>query len=89
MSLPTLADAELHGLEVIDIRNEHEVALRPSGARHIAMASLLDDSNPLSTAGHYLLICATGKRSLASARALKARGYSVRSLAGGLDALTS
>lgn len=87
ISLPTLTAAGHRGLEVIDIRDDEEVALRPSGARHIAMAHLLAVTSPLAAEGRYLLLCATGKRSLASARALKARGYSVQSLAGGLDAL--
>jgi len=87
ISLPSLAAALRQGFEIIDIRNDDELARRPSGARHIAMASLLDDTGQLSMKGRYLLLCASGKRSLASARALRARGYSVQSLAGGLDAL--
>jgi adenylyltransferase/sulfurtransferase len=87
VSLPSLAAAEQLGLEVIDIRTADELARRPSGARHIAMASLLDDAGQLSVDGRYVLLCASGKRSLASARALRARGYAVQSLAGGLDAL--
>jgi adenylyltransferase/sulfurtransferase len=87
--LPTLAAAAVHGLEVIDIRNDHELSRRPSGARHVAMARLFGDANPLSTDGRYLLVCATGKRSLESARALRARGYTVHSLSGGLDGLES
>jgi len=87
ITLPSLGAAERQGLEVIDIRNDDELARRPSGARHIAMANLLADAGQLSTTGRYLLLCASGKRSLASARALRARGYCVQSLAGGLDAL--
>jgi adenylyltransferase/sulfurtransferase len=41
----------------------------------------------LSRTGRYLLVCASGKRSLAAARALRKRGLEVYSLAGGLQSL--
>ncbi len=54
----------------------------PPGESHVGPASALDRS------AKYLLVCATGKRSLAGAQELRARGFeSVYSLAGGVAAL--
>jgi len=89
VSFRTLAAARAAGFEVIDIRNDDEVALRPSGARHIAMPELLADPAPVATGGPYLLMCAGGKRSLATAQALAAKGIHVKSLIGGVGALAS
>ncbi|HUX73274.1 MAG TPA: ThiF family adenylyltransferase [Steroidobacteraceae bacterium] len=83
----SLAEAAARGLQVIDIRSDAEVAALPTSARHIAMPALLANPGLLSPQFSYLLICASGTRSLSAARALHARGLSVRSLAGGLQAL--
>jgi rhodanese-related sulfurtransferase len=48
---------------------------------------LLADSAALSPEGSYLLLCASGKRSLTAARELRKRGFDAHSLAGGLQAL--
>ncbi len=85
--VPSLAAAAERGLEVIDIRTPDEVALQPTGVRHIAMPILLADPAPISPGRELLLVCASGKRSLAAARELRRRGFTVRSLAGGLQAL--
>jgi adenylyltransferase/sulfurtransferase len=87
IALPSLADAVRRGLEVIDIRNQEEIAVRPTGARHIAMPVLLADPALLAPGREFLLVCASGKRSLAAARELRKRGLKVRSLAGGLQGL--
>jgi adenylyltransferase/sulfurtransferase len=87
IALPSLADAARRGLEVIDIRTQEEVAARPSAARHIAMPILLANPGLLSPGREFLLVCASGKRSLAAARELRKHGVAVRSLAGGLQAL--
>jgi molybdopterin/thiamine biosynthesis adenylyltransferase/rhodanese-related sulfurtransferase len=84
IELHSLADAAERGLEVIDIRTAEEFAAHPSAARHIAMPVLLADPSPLSSLRDYLLVCASGKRSLAAALDLRRRGLKVRSLAGGL-----
>jgi len=89
VNISTLRGAVAQGMEIIDIRNDDEVAAQPLQARHIAMSVLLADPNLLSATTNYLLVCASGKRSLATARELRARGFSVRSLAGGLKALES
>jgi sulfur-carrier protein adenylyltransferase/sulfurtransferase len=87
IALPSLGDAAQRGLEVIDIRTAEECAARPTGARHIAMPLLLTNPNLLAPGREFLLVCASGKRSLAAARELRNRGFAVRSLAGGLHKL--
>jgi molybdopterin/thiamine biosynthesis adenylyltransferase/rhodanese-related sulfurtransferase len=89
IALPSLADAESLGLEVIDIRTAEEIAARPTKGRHIPMAALLADPGQLRAGRQYLLLCASGKRSLAAARELRKRGLAVRSLAGGLQHVKS
>lgn len=86
-ALPSLAEAVRRGLEVIDIRTAEEVAARPAAARHIAMPILLAEPGLLSPGREFLLVCASGKRSLAAARELRKRGLAVHSLAGGLESL--
>jgi adenylyltransferase/sulfurtransferase len=87
MVLGSLAAAAERGLEVIDIRTAEEVAARPAGARHIPMTDLLANPELLEPARDALLVCATGKRSLAAARQLRKRGIAVHSLYGGLQSL--
>jgi sulfur-carrier protein adenylyltransferase/sulfurtransferase len=87
IALSSLAAAAERGFEVIDIRTPEEVAARPAGARHIPMANLLANPALLDPARDVLLVCATGKRSLAAAQQLRKRGISARSLAGGLQNL--
>ena len=86
ISLRSLADAAGLGFQVIDIRSAEEFARRPTAVRHIAMPRLLADPG-LLPAGQSLLVCASGKRSLAAARDLRKRGFAVRSLAGGLESM--
>jgi molybdopterin/thiamine biosynthesis adenylyltransferase/rhodanese-related sulfurtransferase len=87
MVLGSLGAAAERGLEVIDIRTAEEIAARPAGARHIPMANLLANPGLLEPAREVLLVCATGKRSLATALQLRKRGIAVHSLAGGLQSL--
>ena len=87
IALGSLAAAAERGFEVIDIRTAEEVAARPTGARHIPMANLLANPALLEPVREVLLVCATGKRSLAAARELRKRGIAVRSLSGGLQNL--
>jgi molybdopterin/thiamine biosynthesis adenylyltransferase/rhodanese-related sulfurtransferase len=87
ITLPSLAAAAEHRFEVIDIRTAEEVSAQPAQARHIAMPTLLANPDILSRTGRYLLVCASGKRSLATARELRKRGLAVHSLAGGLRSL--
>jgi molybdopterin/thiamine biosynthesis adenylyltransferase/rhodanese-related sulfurtransferase len=85
--LRSLADAKRQGLEVIDIRTTEEFAERPTPVRHIPMPVLLANPDEISAGRQYLLVCASGKRSLAAARELRKCGLAVRSLAGGLQNL--
>jgi rhodanese-related sulfurtransferase len=85
--LRSLADAQDQGLEVIDIRTSEEFAERPTPVRHIPMPVLLASPDEIPAGRSYLLVCASGKRSLAAARELRKRGLAVRSLAGGLQNL--
>ena len=88
IDLGSLQDARDRHLEIIDVRTADEVAAEPAAeARHIAMPALLADPDVLSKGGRYLLVCASGKRSLAAARELRRCGFAVQSLAGGLHRL--
>ena len=91
VSFDSLDEAEVQGLAVIDIRESHELAEAPTptgNARHIPMAELLHGGKPLSPTGRHLLVCASGRRSLAAAEELRARGQSnVYSLRGGVAGL--
>lgn len=86
--LPSLEAAMAQGLEVIDIRTAEEAVSHPTAARHIEMQALLHDPALLARSGRYVLVCASGRRSLAAARHLRERGFSVQSLRGGLQSLT-
>jgi adenylyltransferase/sulfurtransferase len=72
---------------LIDVRTDEEVARLPTRARHVEFSMLLADPSVLSPDRRYLLVCASGKRSLAAARALRSQGFKVDSLAGGLNSL--
>jgi adenylyltransferase/sulfurtransferase len=87
VALHSLTEAAQRGYEVIDIRTSEEFALRPTTARHIAMPILLADPSLLSPGREFLLVCASGKRSLAAARELRKRGLATHSLAGGVQNL--
>jgi sulfur-carrier protein adenylyltransferase/sulfurtransferase len=87
VALRSLSEAAQRGYEVIDIRTNEEFAARPTAARHIAMPILLADPSPLSPGREFLLVCASGKRSLAAARELRKRGLATHSLAGGVQNL--
>jgi sulfur-carrier protein adenylyltransferase/sulfurtransferase len=85
ISLNSRASAAQRGFEILDIRTAAEVAAQPSGLRQFEMSRLLADSSSLPAAKQYLLVCASGKRSLTAARELRRRGLVAHSLAGGLQ----
>jgi adenylyltransferase/sulfurtransferase len=91
LSIDPLEQALAAGFEVVDIREPHElarVATPCAGARHLPVAQLLHGPPALPAGGKYLLVCASGKRSLAAAQELRSRGYArVFSLRGGIAAL--
>lgn len=73
--------------ELIDVRTPEEYAAAPTPARLVPMSEILAVPSPLASDRAYLLLCASGKRSLAAARALHRRGFEVHSIAGGVQAL--
>jgi adenylyltransferase/sulfurtransferase len=87
----SLDEADADGMQIIDIREAHELAdmPTPSGtARHIPMAELLHGDTKLAPSGKYLLVCASGRRSFAAAEELRSRGFAdVYSLRGGVTGL--
>jgi len=87
MQLPSLADAANARFELIDVRTPEEFAAAPTPGRHIPLPALLAHPEQLAPGTRYLLICASGRRSLAAARELRKFGLAAHSLAGGLQAL--
>ncbi len=87
IELRSLDEALTRGWQILDLRSAEEVAARTIGGTHMPMADLLANTASLPAGPTYLLVCATGKRSLAAARELRKAGFSVRSLAGGLARL--
>ena len=87
IELQSLDDAADRRFEVIDIRSAAEVAVLPTQALHIEMQTLLAEPQRLAQGVSYLLLCATGRRSLEAAQRLRPLGFDVRSLSGGLAAL--
>jgi sulfur-carrier protein adenylyltransferase/sulfurtransferase len=88
-----LDDARTAGYDIVDIREPYEIAETPTPtkhARHIPMAQLLHGTPAFTPAGKTLLVCASGKRSLAAAQELRSRGLTaLYSLRGGVKKLTS
>ncbi len=87
----SLLQAQAAGYTVIDIREPDEVADEPApgtGVRLVPMQQLLRTDTNLPHSDRYLLVCATGRRSLAAAQTLHARGFTdVVSLTGGVSGL--
>lgn len=79
-------DPAVRGARLIDIRSAQEFAAHPSTLEHVPMAQLLANP-PASSPAPWLLVCASGKRSVSAARALRARGIMAFSLVGGLAQL--
>jgi rhodanese-related sulfurtransferase len=87
----SLEEARAAGFEIIDIREPQEVEEIPTptrNARHIPMAQLLHGNPTFTPSGKTLLVCASGRRSLAATQELRSRGVSaVYSLRGGVSKL--
>lgn len=86
LTFGSLSSAERAGFHIIDIRDDNEVAAEPAGAtHHVPMARLLSHPEELARGERYLLLCARGARSRATAQVLRSRGYvQIYSLRGGL-----
>ncbi|HTX23902.1 MAG TPA: ThiF family adenylyltransferase [Steroidobacteraceae bacterium] len=94
-----LAEALRQDFNIIDVREPREVIETPAPAervRHIPLHALLELTlrepsveRALDRSAKYLLVCASGKRSLAATQELRARGFqSVYSLRGGITGIT-
>jgi adenylyltransferase/sulfurtransferase len=91
LDFDTLDDARSAGYDIVDIREPYEIAETPTPteyARQIPMAQLLHGTPAFTPAGKTLLVCASGRRSLAAAEELRSRGVNeVYSLRGGVTEL--
>jgi sulfur-carrier protein adenylyltransferase/sulfurtransferase len=87
----SLDDARTAGYDIVDIREPSEIAEVPTptqNARHIPMAQLLHGTPAFTPTGKTLLVCASGRRSLAATEELRSRGLNaVYSLRGGVTKL--
>jgi molybdopterin/thiamine biosynthesis adenylyltransferase/rhodanese-related sulfurtransferase len=86
----SLSEAHAAGFSFVDVRDARERVDEPlaAPALHLPMSKLLAESASLDLDGHYLLICATGKRSAAAADLLRSQGFKdCRSLRGGIKSL--
>jgi adenylyltransferase/sulfurtransferase len=87
----SLDEARAAGFEIIDIREPQELEAIPTPtrhARHIPMAQLLHGKPAFTPNGKTLLVCASGRRSLAATQELRSRGLSaIYSLGGGVTKL--
>ena len=87
----SLEEARAAGFEIIDIREPQELEEIPTptrNARHIPMAQLLHGNPAFTPNGKTLLVCASGRRSLAATQELRSRGVNaIYSLRGGVTKL--
>jgi molybdopterin/thiamine biosynthesis adenylyltransferase/rhodanese-related sulfurtransferase len=87
----TLDQAYDAGFDIVDIREPNELEELPtptSQSRNIPMADLLYGQPAFAPAGKTLLVCASGRRSLAAAQELRERGLAdIYSLRGGVKGL--
>jgi adenylyltransferase/sulfurtransferase len=90
-SFDTLDQAHEAGYDIVDIREPQELREIPtpsSYSRNIPLAQLLHGKPAFVPARKTLLVCATGRRSLAAAQELQSRGLTgVFSLRGGVKGL--
>lgn len=93
VSFDTLDQAHDAGFDIVDIREPHELQGVPTPtpySRNIPMAQLLYGEPSFKPARRTLLVCASGRRSLAATQELRERGladtYSLRGGVKGLQA---
>jgi adenylyltransferase/sulfurtransferase len=90
VAFDSLAEAQLAGFVIVDVRDARERDAEPLAAPsvHLPMTRLLTGASSLDLGARYLLVCATGKRSTAAADLLRSQGVrECRSLRGGLALL--
>jgi len=93
LSFDTLDQAHEDGFDIVDIREPHELRETPTPsahARNLPMAALLHGQPPFKPTRKTVLVCATGRRSLAATQELREKGitdvYSLRDGVKGLQA---
>jgi adenylyltransferase/sulfurtransferase len=91
VSFETLDQAYDAGFDIVDIREPNELQEIPtptSHSRNIPMAELLHGQPAFAPAGKTLLVCASGRRSLAATQEFRERGFTdIYSLRGGVKGL--
>ena len=91
VSFDTLDQAYDAGYDIIDIREPHELQEIPtpsSHSRNVPMAQLLHGEPPFTPTRKTILLCASGRRSLAATQELRERGLTdIYSLRGGVKGL--
>jgi adenylyltransferase/sulfurtransferase len=91
LDFDSLEDARTAGYDIVDIREPSEIAEIPTPtghARHIPMAQLLHGTPAFAPKDKTLLVCASGRRSLAATQELRSRGLNaIYSLRGGVTKL--
>jgi adenylyltransferase/sulfurtransferase len=91
LSFDTLDQAYDAGFDIVDIREPHELEETPTPSAHarsLPMAQLLHGQPPFKPNRKTVLVCASGRRSLAATQELRERGIAdVYSLRGGVKGL--
>jgi adenylyltransferase/sulfurtransferase len=91
VSFDTLDQAYDAGFDIVDIREPHELQEIPtpsSHSRNVPMAELLHGQPPFTPTRKTVLVCASGRRSLAATQELRDRGLAdIYSLRGGVKGL--
>ncbi len=91
LSFDTLDQAYDAGFDIVDIREPHELEEAPTPSAHarsLPMAQLLHGQPPFKPTRKTVLVCASGRRSLAATQELRERGIAdIYSLRGGVKGL--
>jgi rhodanese-related sulfurtransferase len=91
LSFDTLEQAHEAGFDIVDIREPHELVEIPTPSAHarsLPLAELLHGQPPFEPTRKTVLVCATGRRSLAATQELRENGIAdVYSLRGGVKGL--
>jgi molybdopterin/thiamine biosynthesis adenylyltransferase/molybdopterin synthase catalytic subunit/rhodanese-related sulfurtransferase len=91
VSFDSLDQAYDAGFDIVDIREPHELQEIPtpsSHSRNVPMAELLHGQTPFTPTRKTVLVCASGRRSLAATQELRERGLTdIYSLRGGVKGL--
>ncbi len=84
--LKKLKDSKAN-IQLIDVREEHELEICNIGGEHIAMGEVMDNLDKISKDKQVIIHCRSGARSGAICQVLESSGYNnVYNLKGGLIA---